>query len=187
LARQYGKDLSAAVEAVINEDKMNKLPPHLSTAYTEVKLPLAAPPTKKALEKFASKTSSWQKRWAERKLDSLKQNGSLRTSYPYPVEVWKLGNQPIITLGGEVTVGYANRLKQIFGQNIFVLGYSNDVMAYIPTGKILREGGYEGRTSIMVYGLPATWAPGIETMILYTVMQVAKKVGVKKPKAPLIK
>jgi hypothetical protein len=39
----------------------------------------------------------------------------------------------------------------------------------------------------MVYGLPATWAPGIEATILYTVMQVAKKVGVKKPKAPLIK
>lgn len=60
-------------------------------------------------------------------------------------------------LGGEVVIEYSIVLKQIFGQDIFVLGYSNDVMAYIPSATILGEGGYEGATSQMVYGLPGTW------------------------------
>ena len=35
-------------------------------------------------------------------------------SYLYPVEIWKLDDQSIITLGGEVVVEYANALKRIF-------------------------------------------------------------------------
>lgn len=62
-------------------------------------------------------------------------------------------------LGGEVVIEYAIELKRIFGQNTFVLGYSNDVMAYIPNSAILTEGGYEGASSQIVYGLPSTWLP----------------------------
>lgn len=187
LAKQYGKTLAAAVETVIEGKNMEKLSPHLSTAYSEVELPLASSPTKEEFETFIKEASGYQKRWATRMLNKLEQEGPLRTFYPYPVEVWKLGDQTIIALGGEVTVGYAIRLKQIFGQDIFVLGYSNDVMAYIPTGKILREGGYEGRTGQMVYGLPATWAPGIEARILYQVIQTADKAGVKIPETKIVK
>jgi hypothetical protein len=100
---------------------------------------------------------AYQKRWAAHLLQKIERGEVLVNSYPYPVEVWKLGDQPLIALGGEVVVEYANALKQIFGQDIFVFGYSNDVMAYIPNVSILKEGGYEGSSSQMVYGLPATW------------------------------
>lgn len=73
---------------------------------------------------------------------------------------------------------YAIRLKHIFGQQIFVLGYSNDVMAYIPTAAVLREGGYEGATSQMAFGLPSPWSATIETTILQEVMRLAEQVGV---------
>ena len=97
------------------------------------------------------------------------------------MEVWKLGDQPIIILGGEVVVEYTIELKRIFGQNVFVLGYSNDVMSYIPTANMLREGGYEGASSQMVYGLPNTWRSDIETVILQQVLEVAQQAGIPMP------
>ncbi len=39
-------------------------------------------------------------------------------------------------------------------------------MAYIPSRRVLLEGGYEGATSMIYYGLPASWGPQIELLIL---------------------
>ena len=180
LARQYGKELAAAVDGVLDED-MQPLSPHLTTAYSEVELQLNAPPSKEELTKMAAGFSDYRKRWANHLLSDIDRGEALRVSYPYPVEVWKLGDQPVIILGGEVVVGYAIELKRIFGQNVFVLGYSNDVMSYIPTAKILQEGGYEGASSQMVYGLPNTWRSDIETTILQQVLEVAKQAGIPIP------
>lgn len=178
LARQYGKELAASVERVLGED-MKKLDPMLSTAYSEVDLPFSAPPPADTLLKIVKEKEGYQKSWASNQLRALRDNGSLITSYPYPVQVWKLGDQAIMALGGELVVGYSTRLKKLFGQDIFVLGYVNDDMAYIPTETILNEGGYEGESSQMVYGMPAKWAPGIEAMIIEEMKKLALKTGVK--------
>ncbi|WP_317170109.1 hypothetical protein [Rhodocytophaga rosea] len=181
LAQQYGKTLAAAVERVLAED-MRKLPPQLATAYSEVELSLTSPPTKEELLKIAETSSDYQKRWATRLVKQIEQGQSFKTSYPYPVQIWQLGDQTLISLGGELVVGYAIELKRIFGPDIFVLGYSNDVMAYIPSSTILKEGGYEGESSQMVYGLPSKWAPTIEASIFGEIMRLAEQVGLQKVK-----
>ena len=178
LAQQYGKELASAVERVLSED-MKKLEPVLTTAYSEVNLAFSAPPSKDSLVKIAVEKEGYQKSWALNQLKNLRENGSLMTSYPYPVQVWKLGDQAIMALGGELVVEYSIELKKIFGPGIFVLGYVNDDMAYIPSEAILKDGGYEGELSQMVYGLPAKWAPGIETRIMDEMKKLAQKAGVK--------
>ena len=178
LAQQYGRELAASVERVLSED-MKTLDPVLSTAYSEVNLSFEAPPSKDTLIKIANETDGYQKRWAEDQLRILRDNGSLMTSYPYPVQVWKLGDQVIMALGGELVVEYSIGLKKLFGPDIFVLGYVNDDMAYIPSETILEEGGYEGESSQMVYGLPAKWAPDIEATIYDEMKKLAVKAGVK--------
>jgi hypothetical protein len=105
-------------------------------------------------------------------------NESFPGSYPYPLQVWNVGEQMMVNMGGEVVVEYTHTLKRIYGQDIFVLSYSNDVMAYIPSVKILEEGGYEGYVSQQVYGLPNTWKPAIESMIIQEVLQLAEQVGI---------
>jgi len=84
-------------------------------------------------------SSGSQKRWATHQLELLRENGSLMTSYPYPVQIWKLGDQPIMALGGELVVQYAIELKKLFGQETFVMGYANDDMAYIPSEPYLKK------------------------------------------------
>ena len=185
LAKQYGQELAAAVDRVLQEE-MRELPARLTTAYAEVDLPLASPPTEEALLAITEEAPDYERRWASRLLEQIRQGNPLPTSYPYPLQVWQLGDQPIMSLGGELVVDYAIQLKRIFGQHLFVLGYSNDVMAYIPSARILREGGYEGATSQIVYGLPATWAPAVETVILDKMVQLAEQAGVPKPTPELL-
>jgi neutral ceramidase len=181
LAQQYGRELAAAVERVLSEE-MIKLEPQISTAYSEVDLSLAAPPAKEDLMKMVKELKGFEQRWASNQLALLEKEGHLRTSYPYPVEVWKLGNQPLMALGGELTVQYTLDLKKLFGPDIFVMGYANDDMAYIPSETILKEGGYEGESSQRVYGLPAKWETGIEARIISEVEKLAAEAGVKELK-----
>lgn len=180
LAQQYGRTLAAAVDRVLNED-MRSLSPSLTTAYTEVDLQLTAPPAREELVEMKDETSGYQKRWADRMLRKIEQGDSFMESYPYPVQIWQLDDQMMVSLGGELVIDYAIELKRMFGQELFVLGYSNDVMAYIPSTRILMEGGYEGETSQMVYGLPSVWKADIQTRILYEVVQLAKEAGISPP------
>ncbi|KAA0991190.1 neutral/alkaline non-lysosomal ceramidase N-terminal domain-containing protein [Dyadobacter aurulentus] len=186
LAIQYGKTLAAAVERVLSED-MKTLEPKLATAYTEVELGLTTAPTREQFAALAKNTTGYQQRWAQRMLEKIEKNEPFTTSYPFPLQVWKLGNQAIMTLGGELVVDYAINLKKIFGQETFVMGYSNDVMTYIPSATILREGGYEGEAAAIVYGLPATWASDVEIQILNGMVNLAKQAGVTKPESRVIK
>lgn len=61
-------------------------------------------------------------------------------------------------------------------------GYANDVMAYIPSRRVLREGGYEGATSMIYYGLPTTWAPDLERLIVEQVRQQVERTAAKAPR-----
>jgi hypothetical protein len=47
-----------------------------------------------------------------------------------------------------------------------VAGYSNDVMAYIPSRRVLLEGGYEGESAMIYYGLPTKWSAEVEEHII---------------------
>ncbi len=103
------------------------------------------------------------------KLDSAE--GKIPETYPYPVEVWRLGDGPTwIFLGGEVVVDYALRLKRnLGGSRTWVSGYCNDVMAYIPSRRVLEEGGYEGGGAMVYYGQPAPWSEQVEEEIVAAV------------------
>ena len=179
LAKQYGSELVAAVERVLEED-MKELSPSLTIAYTEIDLKLAPVQSKAELEEMVKTAPGYQKKWASRILKLVNSGEKFPSSYPYPLQVWRLGEQPIMTLGGELVIQYAIDLKRIFGQNLFVMGYSNDVMTYIPSEIILKEGGYEGAAAHMVYGLPSKWAPGVEKTIIDAMTKLGEKAGLKK-------
>ncbi len=180
LAQQYGKELAAAVERVLAED-MKPLSPTLQTAYSEIDLRFSRLPTEPELARLAANSTDYSQRWAVRMLHKVRQKEPLMASYPYPIQAWHIGEQPLVSLGGEVTVEYALKIKELFGYNTFVLAYANDVMGYIPSLKVLREGGYEGETSQMVYGLPATWDASIESSILQEVIRTGRQAGFPTP------
>lgn len=182
LAKQYGKELTAAVERVLDED-MKRLPAFLTTTYSELPLALDAAPSEANLQNIV-KTSAvpYQKKWAERMLAETRAGKKMITKYPYPVQAWSIGGLPMVSLGGELVVEYAIKIKQMLGPESFVFGYSNDVMTYIPSSTILKEGGYEGELANTVYGLPSKWKVGVESNILSEVYRLAGEAGILKDK-----
>jgi len=68
-------------------------------------------------------------------------------SVAYPVQAIRFDSGlAIVALGGEVVVDYALRAKREHPNlDLVVAGYSNAVMSYIPSLRVLREGGYDPR------------------------------------------
>lgn len=176
-ARQYGETLASAVRCALTGGA-TPLEPVLRTAYREIDLPLNGPPSREELEQVAATAQGYMSRAAREQLDILDAGGALRTSYAYPVQMWRIGGQALAVLGGEVVVDYAVAIKQMLGNETFVMAYANDVMSYIPSERVLAEGGYEGDTSQLIYGMPAKWRVGIEARILDAVRAVARETGV---------
>jgi hypothetical protein len=167
LAREYGLKAAAGVRDALAAG-LKPIDGGLATAYSEIDLPFSELPTTEQLRKDIESRDVYVARRAKLLLAKLEEGGRLDETYPYPVQVWKLGDEPTwVLLGGEVVVDYSLRLKKELGPGrTWVAGYANDVMAYIPSLRVLKEGGYEGGGAMVYYGLPAPWSPEVEERIV---------------------
>lgn len=173
LAIQYGKQLAATVERVLSEE-MPQQESNLIARYSEIDLLLDEPLSAEKLQ-FIAKGNDYEARWANGMINELKTKGHLIKSYPFPVGYWQIGQQKLFILGGESVIAYSVKLKQTYGEQIFVMSYANDVMGYIPSEVILEEGGYEGDTSQRVYGLPSKWSKSVESKIISELKNITTK------------
>jgi len=175
LARKYGRQLAHAVKETLDRP-MHPVSGQLLTQYAEVPIAFDAIPTRDYWVKEADSTTAYVAARARMMLRELDAGRAIPTSYPYPVATWRIGwDVQWVVLGGEVVVDYALRLKrERTNTRTWVAGYSNDVMAYIPSVRVLLEGGYEGSSSQPLYGQPAHWAPSIENTI---VREVHRQLG----------
>ncbi len=168
LAEHYGRQLATAVESVILTHGLRPVVGQLQCRYEEIPLPYAELPTREVLEQKAQMEDRYEAMRARLLLAELDSHAELSTTYPYPVQTWQLGKDiEWIHLGGEVVVDYAARLKsERRSEKTWVTAYANDVMAYIPSHRVLREGGYEGATAMVYYGLPSPWGETVEEDII---------------------
>jgi putative membrane-bound dehydrogenase-like protein len=167
LAQKYGRQLAEAVDRVL-VGQMKPIPGELAMTYREIALPLDKLPSRADLVRDTQDANRYVARRAKLLLQAIDQGKPLSPTYPYPVQIWRLGPElKWVTLGGEVVVDYSLRIKKELGpENTWVAGYTNDVMAYIPSLRVLKEGGYEGGGAMVYYGLPTIWAPEVEETIL---------------------
>ncbi|MGC9330092.1 MAG: neutral/alkaline non-lysosomal ceramidase N-terminal domain-containing protein, partial [Candidatus Hinthialibacter sp.] len=115
-------------------------------------------------------------RRAQSLLEQLDKQGSLPESYPYGVQAWMIGDDLLwLGLAGEVVVDYSLLFKHLYGrEDTWVTAYANDVFAYIPSLRVLREGGYEAETSMIYYGLHGPWRTDVEQVIVSTVQSMVE-------------
>jgi neutral ceramidase len=175
LAQAHGRTLATAVEAALGT-RAKPLTGALRSAYAEIELRYAATPTRAEYQQRLAGKAKSEAEHARRMLDRLDKEGRLPASYSYPVQAVRLGDElRLIALGGEVVVDYSLRLKRELGgaSSIWVAAYSNDVMGYISSERVLREGGYEGLHASRLGSLhPSPWAPGLEAQIVAKVHEL---------------
>lgn len=184
LARKHGQELADAVIATA-KGELKPVTGQFAARYATITLKLDTPPTKAQLgADLLSKNLALQRR-AERLLKQLEATGKIDDTYPhYPVQVWALGEQILwVALGGEVVIDYNLRLKKELpaGRTLWIAGYANDVMAYIPSARVLKEGGYEADSSMIYYGMPTRWHPSVEDAIVTKVKDLAAAVTGPEP------
>lgn len=173
LAEQHGKALAKAVEQTLGGELL-PIEGRLRVAYECVDLPLVKPPTKQELEQRRGQSNKYQQRLTERLLKQLEEKGSIPGSLSCPVQVLRFGDSlTMIALGGEVVVDYAFRLRKEFPkERLWVAGYSNDVPAYIPSERVLAEGGYEGGGAMVYFGIHGPFRPGVEDRVIGAVRRL---------------
>ena len=167
LAQIHGRALATAVDAALTATARPVAGP-LRTGFADVEIDFAPLPSRADLEVRLKSSDKYTVSHARRLLDRLDRGEKLPEHYAYPVQVARFGDGfTFIGLGGEVVVDYALRLKrELAGAPVWVAGYCNDVMAYIPSRRVLEEGGYEGGDSMKFSSLPGPWAPTIEQRII---------------------
>jgi len=178
LAQDYGRQLADTVDAVLGGE-LQPVYGAIEATYREIELPFAKLPAREDVDRLAASDTGYEGRRARLLLEQWTKTGRLDSAYPYPVQTWKLGSAPTwVLLGGEVVVDYALRLKREFGPApVWVAGYVNDVMAYIPSLRVLKEGGYEGEDAMVYYGLPSKWDESIEERIVNEIRSQRQKVA----------
>jgi hypothetical protein len=182
MAEQHGK---AMAKAVTEAPAGRALTGPIRTKLKSIELPLDKPPTREILEKFSTDKNVFRQRFCKEMLKLMEAN-KLPTAVPLPIQVWHFGQDTLVAIGGETCVEYALRLKKELGDKAWVVGYANEVPCYIPSEKVLAESGYEpgwdpatGRAiasgSMMFYGWPVPFAPGIEQRIISAAEALVKE------------
>lgn len=177
LAKKYGRMLGVAVDRVLNSPT-TPVSGRIATRFENIELAFDNLPKKSELLEVQKTGSRYKKAWAGNLLKQYDLYGRLLPTYPYPIQSWQIGPKLTwVALGGEVVVDYAVSLKKLLGhhdtdRSVWVAGYSNDVMAYIASERVLEEGGYEGDTSMIYYQKPSKWRTGLEKQIITTVVNL---------------
>ncbi len=176
LCQQHGRSLATAVEAGLLP-AAKPIRGKLSRGIETVTLEFAPPPDKATLETRTQSKNVYEAAHAKRMLALLEKNGKINTTYPYLIQAIRLGDEvTIITLAGEVVVDYSLRLKrELTGSATWVAGYSNDVFGYVPSRRVLEEGGYEGGGAMLYTSHPGPFAPDVEERIITGVHGLVKR------------
>jgi len=176
-ARQYGQALAAEVFRLARTDLLPVRPP-IRTAHEVVALEFA-PHTRATFEQEAAGADVFRQRRARLMLAAYDEGRPVRET-PYPAQAVRFGRDlTLLALGGEVVVDYALRAKrELAGENLVVAAYCHDVMCYIPSRRVLLEGGYEAVDNMIYYGQPGPFTEAVEETVFAALRRVAERVGV---------
>ncbi len=168
-AKEHGQTLAHEVQRLLQNEliPLSNVP---TASFERVNLPFDTLPT----------LAEWQARAAEggaigyhaqKHLEQLQTGQAVRTEISYPIQVWTFGDElAVVFLASEVVVDYSLRLKrELDAARLWIGAYANAFPGYIPSERVLAEGGYEGGGAMLYFGQPTHFAPGVEQLVIDTV------------------
>lgn len=184
MAKEHGQELGDAVKlALARPLMMTTLTGPLRSAFAETTIHFSGPTDRGSYEKLLNDPNAGRKRHAQRMIDAIEQGKSIVVDYPYAVQAFALGDQlTMAALSGEVIVDYAIRLQKELGgegKTLWVAAYANDLVGYIPSVRVLKEGGYEGGESYYGSTYPTPLAEDVESIVVGAARELVAKVRKK--------
>lgn len=95
------------------------------------------------------------------------EDGTIKDWLPHYIALWHLdADTRLVAMEGEVSTEYSLLIKRLLQPcTTLTLGYTNGVCSYIPTRKMIAEGGYE-TTCNFFFNLRGNFVPEIEDIIV---------------------
>jgi hypothetical protein len=160
------------------------VPGPLRLGWEMIDLPYWKIPSADELAQRLQSPDRGTREYAQVLLDLVKVEGHLPLSYRYPLQVVQFGPPlTLIGLGSETVVDFSIRLKkELPARSLWVAGYCNDFMGYIPSRRVWQEGGYEGGGALTydsrtLYRTlhPGIWSPEVEDIIISKTIALDRK------------
>ena len=174
-AHQHGQTLADEINRLVKFG-MKPVTGKLNGCIKRISLPFDTIPNRKEWEKRAEQQGAigYHAKIQLKKLDS---GEKLQTAISYPIQIWEFnGELLMVFLAGEVVVDFAHRLKNELDHNrLWINAYSNDLPCYIPSVRILNEGGYEGKDAMIYFDRPTYFRPEVEELIISAVHKLVPK------------
>lgn len=165
----HGKTIAAEVARLL-AGPMQPLGPVTGAGFQRIEVPLDHEVARGELEARLRQAPTVA--YAARKfLAELDAGRPLPRGIRYPVQAWTFGGAlAMVFLGGEVVADYSLRLQRELGSDrVWTNAYANHVPCYIPSARILAEGGYEAEKAMDYYGLPTRLTADVEERIVRAV------------------
>ncbi|HEX5497790.1 MAG TPA: hypothetical protein VFX03_01130, partial [Thermomicrobiales bacterium] len=178
VAQGQGAEIAAEVNRLLKTD-LKPVGGPLAAERKEIELTFDTPPSRARFEELAKQTNAVGYH-AQVQLARLDRGEKLQQTLAYPVESWTFGDDlAIVFLPGEVVVDYSLRLKsELDRSRLWINSYANDAPWYIPSERVLKEGGYEGAVAMTYYDRPTRFKPGLEQQIVDAVHeQIGQRFG----------
>lgn len=165
--KEIGEDLADDVIDVLKQGDFKELSGEINTKLVHLRLFTEAWPKQKFIDIYEDEQAKpFFRRAAFRVWDAI-ENDTVSKVVNHQVQIWQWGDGlKWIALEGEVSNEYARQIKQLLGREaVTVLGYSNGVTTYVPTAKMLEEGGYETE-AFLLHNLQGPLVPENENLII---------------------
>lgn len=161
---------------MLEEAELSKVEGPLTTVLDRARLPLQAAKPMKELKELAAQGPNYMKGNANRMIEILEGGGSLPTHYDAPVSVWQFGKDlTLVALSGEVVSGYVLETQKAIGhRKLWIAAYVHDYFGYLPTARIIRDGGYEARG---LFNGTGWFDEKAEETMIHTITKLALQAG----------
>jgi hypothetical protein len=164
---QAGTDLANDVIGLLEKGSFKKIRCNFKTTLADPLL-YTEQTEASAYEPIANNpaSSTFYRNAAIRTIDAIR-DGSIKDRLPHYICVWHLDeNTRLVAMEGEVSTEYSLMIKKLLSPyTTLTLGYTNGVYCYVPTRKMIGEGGYEANCNFF-FNLRGPWVPEIEDIII---------------------
>lgn len=184
LAKQHGQALANGVETALTTKQYRKLHGPLLVEMGHATLDFKVPSIQQINEE-ANSDNKYTRVHGEELLRQIETRGRIDSSHSdFPIQVAQFGaDLTLVAICGEVVVDYSLRLKQELGQDdhlVWVAGYSNHVFGYLPSLRVLREGGYEGGGAMQYTTYPGPFEATVEERVIEKIRELHRKIQSKR-------
>ena len=177
---QHGRALADAVEKTLT-GPFRDIEGPVRAATADAPLRFQPHADRETLENQTESKNQYERWKANFVLGELNAGRPLSRDYGLTTQVIAFGDDLLlVAIGGETVVDYSLRTKLTYardgGPDVWVAGYSNDVFGYLPSLRVLREGGYEGGGHMVYTKFPGPFTVTVEERVFETIDRLVRAV-----------